>query len=308
MRDFMEFAEKEAGMLVRKLLGVGHTALVSEGSSAKDLVHTGADIATVGDEVVGDAVIEALRKEERRFAVYTEEKGKIDVPEGEYTVIIDDIDGTLNFKTGRGMMPHGTVIGVFEGTLPRFEDCIAAGFLEFNSKNLFYAERGRGSFIVTGFTNGNTEEERIRTSGRKRIEGDFPLKISYDMVALGTLGPEIVQSMGTFQWPYDARSKAFHIAQIAAGDADALVTADNVYGGRKRIGPEEIGPLYLLVKEAGGHVTRWDGKDIGEERIIFTPGKTPDVIVSATRSLCQDISKRLYELQEVSEYLRSKNI
>jgi len=303
----MSLTIEEAGQLVKDSLLTCYKALEAAGKDAKKIEGKQIDVSTKGDQIVGDAIINYLRNYKTPFVLYTEEKGKVELrPKCSHSIIFDDIDGTLNFKEGMGMLPFGTILGVFENTDPTFNDCIASGFLEYNSGNLFYANRGQGAYSIEKFARGKREEARIRTSGRKSMEGSSSLKLALDIYSLGSLAPIFAKYSGQNNWLGDFRCKLVHIAQIAYGAQDLLVFADNYSNRNKRSTAEELASGYLLVKEAGGSVLNWKGKDVGPEKVGLPEKRTFDIVMGSTEELVREFLKQIYASPEIASYMKNK--
>lgn len=298
---------QSAETLVREALLAGYKALEAAGEDARKIEGPQIDITTKGDLLVGAAITEFLKFQHvPPAAVYSEERGKevID-PTSMYSVIFDGIDGTWNYAHGRGMLPYGTVLGVFGDADPAFRDCLAAGFLEFTSGNLYYAARGCGARVIDGFARGGDKATQIKTSGKQEING--PLNIAPDLYMLGSTAPAFVKLSSESHWLKDFACSGAQIALIADGSLDIFITADNCANRNKRKTGEELGPGYLLVKEAGGAVLDWRGEDIGPAKIGLAERKGFDVVVAATEELGQAfIVKKMLTASEVQAYLKDR--
>ncbi len=268
------------------------------------------DVTTRGDAAAGEAMVAYLKDVEPIGVVYTEEQGKVVLnKDGRYSVILDDIDDTKNFKEGFGMLPHGSTVGVFEGRDPRFCDCLASGYLDYPSGNFFYAIKGKGCFVREGLKKGtNIDIKQLHTSGREQlfIEGKN-LTMLPDIYMLGDLAPEFMKYSAK-AWLGDFRCTAVQLALIAAGSADVFIAGDNAFNPNKHRTGEEIGPGYLLVKEAGGAMTDWNGRDIGKEKVGMTEKKTWHYIVAASRELAMELSINMRNNPVIGYYMHQKKI
>lgn len=299
---------QEAEKIVKESLRVGYEALRKEGEAAKNIEGDQRDITTRGDIIVGDAIIENIKSYKIPFTFYTEEKGKIRTAGAENSAILDDIDGTDNFKRGLGMLPYGSILGIFDNEDPIFSNCISAGFLEFNRDNLFYATKGKGAHLIKNFSNLFQKENKtwIKTSGRETIKGEIPSRFMIDLYMLGNLAPSFARYSGEDQLQGDFRCKALHMVQVAYGGTDLFVFADNCNNLKKRATAEELAPGYLIVKEAGGSVLDWSDKDIGNQKVGMGEKKGYNIIVAATENLGRDLLKDLQRDAIVSKYISDK--
>lgn len=292
------FAEK----IVKESLFEGYVALKKAGDDAKQIEDESKlkDIVTKGDKIVGQAMLDYIKSYNMPAIVYSEEV-PITVLGNEpiWSVVDDDIDGTDNFKYGRGMLPHGSIIGVFDKPDPAFEDCISAGFLEFNSGNLYYATKNEGAHVITSYAKDrevNRDSQnpvKIVASNKKEIKG---LKIANDQYMVGDLAGAVADYSAEGHWVKDLACKAIHLAYIADGTFDVFVSADRCSNRAKKCTGEELGPGYLLVKEAGGSVLDWQGRDIGKELISLDKKKVFNFVAGAnyelTKNFVEDMNRR----------------
>lgn len=282
---------------------------VNADSKAHELQGKQVDVTIRGDIIAGEAVIKRILELRESFVIYTEEKGLL-IPKGDpkYTIIFDDIDGSINFKEGRGMLPHGTILGMFDTAEPRFKDCIASVFLEFNSGNLFVAGRGSGSYLIEGFAENDSHSKvKIHTSGKTSMEDPGLLKIGLDRYLLGDLAEPLAEYDRYMTVFY--RSKAVHIALISLGALDLDISPSKFIGKvstemrKMKAGIEEIAGGYLLIKEAGGEVFDWEGRDIGNQKIDLKSGNAPDFIMAATAPLGLELVKDMQSNSEIKYYM-----
>jgi fructose-1,6-bisphosphatase/inositol monophosphatase family enzyme len=281
----------------------------TRGSEGKRSLSKGKDFLTKADIDSGKAIVDVLREANIPFVVYSEEsKDPILIgKDAEYSVVFDELDGTRNYRDSFGTIPHGPIIGIFNSPDPKFRDCLVSGYLEFNSGHLFYAKRGEGAFLVQGFAKGADLEERISTGGKRHMEGEGMLTIAPDFYMLGNLSEPFATFAGKGPLT-DIGSTAHHLAMVASGGVDIFVFANNChFPGKHRTG-EEIGPGYLLVKEAGGSMLHWAGNDMGESKIGLGEGKTFHGVVASTEELAGEFIAEMHEMGEVRAYMNSEKL
>ena len=305
-----KFIQPRAITIVEGMLFEAYNAVHGK-DELKKTTSTNIDIATKGDAAAGEAMVEYLKKIKDIGVVYTEEQGKVVLNKnGQYSVILDDIDGTKNFKEGFGMLPHGSIAGVFKGRDPRFCDCMAAGYIDFPSGNLFYAIDGMGFYVKEGLAKKGLESKtkKLKTTGRKQlfIEGKN-LTMLPDIYMLGDLAPAFMEYSAR-AWLGDFRTSAGQLALVAAGSADLFVTCDNAFNPNKHKTGEELGPAYLMIKEAGGAMTDWLGRDVGKERVGLGEKKPWHAIVAATPKLADEFSRDMWKKPAIKEYMRKKGL
>lgn len=174
--------------------------------------------------------------------------------EADYTVVFDSIDASHHLIEGEGST--GPVIGIAESEDPCFDDIIAAGFLDLNYSRTHTAVKDQGSQthdLETG------KRKDLKASDQKELGTGAETKI---LLQQGFLAdhPEIAREAWK-RWCADYGSQARHYAMIAAGKRDIYIT-----GGHSTIDakpantPEEAAGMYLLIKEAGGAMTDWNGE------------------------------------------------
>jgi len=292
---------------VKKALLASYSAVMRRGDRAGFTRDTPTDLKTSGDVAASKAWSEYFGNSGLPVTVYTEELENplSHSPAPVYSAVGDEIDGTHNLKYGLGMLPYGSILGIADKADPRFRDFIASGFLEFNSGNLFYAVREGGAYIIKGWTGKETKAVRLKTSGKKRLD-EPELNVIADVYMLGGLAgafmPLVAKRGGDF------RSTAVHLAMVACGSCDIFISGDNCPNPKKRRTGEEIGPGYLLVREAGGAVFDWNGNDLGEERVALPEKKTFHVVVAATEELGREFVEEMHRTQEIADYLKRKKI
>jgi myo-inositol-1(or 4)-monophosphatase len=168
---------------------------------------------------------------------------------------VDPLDGTTNFLHG---LPHFAVSIAMEED----GEMVAGVVYDPPKDELFWAARGEGAFCG---------EQRVRTSGAQTLangvvatgvphrgRGDHP---SY-LAALGRVMNEVsgIRRFG---------AAALDLAYLAAGRFEAFF--------EKGLAPWDVAAGGLLVREAGGIVTRSDGSPMGL--------RDADVLASATPAI-----------------------
>ena len=206
------------------------------------------DFVTVSDKKVEKILIDELQKARPSYSILSEEIGLIKNDE-ECKWIIDPIDGTSNFLHG---IPHFAISVGLE-----VKNEIVCGIIYDPIKDeMFVAEKGNGSYL---------NNQRIRVSSRKKLKDciiftggprqnakfkDLSLK-EYNNFSSIVLTP--IRKMG---------SAALDLAYVAAGRCDGFWQRNLKYW--------DIAAGIILVKEAGGFITDFDGgsKYIENETIL----------------------------------------
>lgn len=180
-------------------------------------------------------IISAIRKKFPGHNIISEESGNAN-RDSEYTWYIDPLDGTHNYI--KKFPLFGTSIALEHMGQVKFG---AINLPYFNE--LYFAEKGRGAFL-----NGR----RTRVSGQKNIRRAF---VVTDL-ALRYYPSDKIRMIKKLKGKiYDLRvlgCAVYDYAMIARGSADAYIT--------RYTNAWDMAAGALIVEEAGGKVTGFDGK------------------------------------------------
>jgi len=217
-------------------------AIINRASLDVDLVQVSAkgrsDFVTEVDRAAEEAIIDVLRTAYPQHGFLAEESGASN-PEGnnEYTWIIDPLDGTTNFI--HGFPQYAVSIGL------KHKGVLAQGVIYDPTKNeLFTATRGRGAYL---------NERRIRVSKRIQLNEaligtGFPFRDFDGLDEYLSMFRELTARTAGIR---RAGAAALDIAYVAAGRLDGF--------WELQLAPWDIAAGTLLIREAGGIVTRPDG-------------------------------------------------
>lgn len=195
------------------------------------------NVATDADVAAEQAILAILKREFREHEILAEESGKSEGGSSEYTWLVDPLDGTNNFLFG---------IPFFAVTLAltRGDDTLLGVTYDPVRDELFHTVRGQSAML---------NYEAVSASGRDKLESAL---VGFD---LGYSAPEgrLLLDLAGEIWAhtYGMRllgSAALGLAYAAAGRLDIYC--------HRCLYPWDIGAGILLVRNAGGIVTDWDGK------------------------------------------------
>jgi len=96
-------------------------------------------VLTEADLAIGKFILENIQEQFPDYNVIDEEAGVVDNG-SEFTWVVDPIDGTSNFAAA--VPTYGIMIGILKGTQP-----IAGGFVIPQTKEVYIAEKGMGTFL-----------------------------------------------------------------------------------------------------------------------------------------------------------------
>lgn len=198
-----------------------------------------ADYVSEADHRAEKTLFEELRHARPKYGFIMEESGVVEGQDNSNRWIIDPLDGTLNFLHG---VPHFAVSIALE----RDREIFAGVIYDPINDQLFWAEKGKGAFL---------NDNRIRVSARRKFdeslfatgipfagrEGHRDFLVQLENVMASAAG---VRRFG---------SAALDLAYVAAGRYDGF--------WEKGINSWDMAAGIILVREAGGYVTDFDGKN-----------------------------------------------
>tara|TARA_Y100001949_G_scaffold175836_1_gene186758 strand:+ start:337 stop:1131 length:795 start_codon:yes stop_codon:yes gene_type:complete len=219
------------------------------------------DFVTVSDKRVEKILIDELQRARPNYSILSEEIGLIKKDE-EFKWIIDPIDGTANFLHG---VPHfGISIG-----LEHNKEIICGIIYDPIKNEMFFAEKGNGAYL---------NDQRMRVSARSKLmdciiftggpsfkSNDEDKKLSlkeYEKFSSKVGTP--LRKMG---------SASLDMAYVAAGRCDGF--------WQRNLNYWDIAAGIILVKEAGGFVTDFNGNDkyIENKNILVTNSKINEQMI-----------------------------
>ncbi len=200
------------------------------------------DLVSEVDRAAEEAIIEVINAAYPEHAILAEESGASG--DSEYVWIIDPLDGTTNFL--HGFPQYCVSIGVYCKGVPTH------GVIFDPTRNdLYVASRGRGAFL---------NDRRLRVSKRdKLIDGligtGFPFRMFEHLDAYNAMLKDMMTKCAGVRRPGSA---ALDLAAVAAGRFDGFWEIG--------LSPWDMAAGVLMVTEAGGLVTDFEGNDKFMER------------------------------------------
>ncbi len=271
----MLFSTKELRALCVNALELSAKTLELAGKKGITKVSAKGDLntSTRADKLISAALCKFFKNSKLPAILYSEETGKLVLTNNpQYTVAIDDLDGTENYRRGHGSLPFCTVVAIFDSTSPCFKDAIVAGVIEHNSGNTWIAIRGNGTYF-----NGN----KITKMKNKKINRLTLIAVNHHGAQKNVVKLKRIHHDA---WVKDFGAAAFHLAGVSSGMFDAYVSS----AWQKA---HELGAGYLLVKESGGAITDLKGKPI--DKVKFDFDALYSIIAASTPSLVKQIVNRI---------------
>lgn len=214
--------------------------------SSKDGHH---NLVTEYDHKSEKAILEFIKQNVKNSHFLAEESGTVGKDTAEVLWIVDPLDGTVNFA--HRLPTFAVSIAAQIG-----KEVITGVVYQPITHELFVAEKGKGAFL-----NG------------KKIEVSQISEIEKSILATG--------------FPYDLAKNPFHciehfvdilklgipIRRMGSAAIDLAYTASGRFDGffEVELAPWDVAAGKLLVEEAGGKVTHWDGApfNINSRQTIF---------------------------------------
>lgn len=226
MKELVENVARKAGDFLVEHFRKDQTLLKLR-SSAKEAI-------TAYDKMVNDLIIEEIKRHYPHHSLLTEESGFLE-GNPDWLWIVDSLDGTGNFASSNPLF--SVCIALMHGSELLLGAIYAPAINEF-----YFAERGSGAYL-----NG----ERIEVSQISELSQSY---IFY--CEGGEKNRSRTGKVWSKVYPHvmDMRklgSAGLEIAWVAAGRGEAYLTT--------KIEPWDVAPGVLLVKEAGGEVSDFQG-------------------------------------------------
>jgi len=241
-----------------------------------------------GDLQAENAVIDTLVNGPYLFLIHSEENGIVKIKNGDrpldYLAVLDGIDGSKSYKENFGKGRYATMFGIFSNTDPRYGDYLFSGIMEHATGRLFYAVKGKGSFVLK-----DGVKTRIHCSTKEKLDPRTSVlnaDTNFDRVFHVHVVGQVTDKLPGF----DVRlgdSSAAHYADLARGAVEAVIEStrkDNL----------EIGDAYGLITEAGGTMITLDGTNLGDQKYLSFGQDDHVVVISvANASIAKDLLVRI---------------
>lgn len=225
----------------RGILGFGYDGLMSAMGANRF-----GESALLADMVSEKEMIKGLEASGLSFQVYSEEHNEFTIGEDpSLSVFMDGIDGSKAFSRGR---PSGTMLSIYQGLNPTFDDYLVSEVILHPSGNLFIARKGNGTRLIDERSIGH----RVHTSGIAALDHNTRLGIDVHWDFVRQFYASIIND-----FKFDpADSTAVQFTELAHGKLAAILQCT-------RKDSLELAVGYPLVREAGGIVVDEHCRDLG---------------------------------------------
>jgi len=232
---------KHVAVATEAVLVAGALQKERYGSKDLDIQYKGEiDLVTAVDRACEAAIVGLLRRRFPDHDIVTEETD-LERRGSRYVWFVDPLDGTTNFA-------HGYPFFCSSVALTADGEVVAGAVYDPIKEELFTAERGAGAHL-------NGRSLRVTDRGdllRSLLTTGFPYDLREDLA--GTLRL-FNRFMGVARAIRRDGAAALDLSYVAAGRADGF--------WEERLRPWDVMAGALLVREAGGLVTRFDGSPLG---------------------------------------------
>ena len=196
------------------------------------------DFVSNADMLAEKTLIEQLSADKPDFGFITEESERVEPKNGcSYYWVIDPIDGTTNFL-------HAVPCFSISVALMDKDEVVAGVSFNPVTNELYYAEKGQGSFLMTP-----TGNVRLRVSGRNSLDCSLIGSNGYNSTRNRQVIEKVITKVASVRYN---GSTTMALASVAAGQYDAYIAT--------RFKLWDIAVGYLLIKEAGGYISNFKGE------------------------------------------------
>jgi myo-inositol-1(or 4)-monophosphatase len=226
------------------------------------------DTTLVADRDAEAAILDVL-SQAGESKILSEERGVVGAKDAKWNVLVDPLDGSSNFE--RGIPFYCTSIAVLEGN--RIRDAKYAVVRNLVNGDVYFAGRDTGA---------TKNRKEIRTSHTSSLGSSL---LTVDMCrARSGIVKRLAPLIASAKRQIHLGANALELCFIAEGRVDGFVDVR----GRMRV--TDFGGGYLIVRGAGGIVTREDGDEL-DPRLNLTDRFS--YIAAANRALHRQLLRSL---------------
>lgn len=260
------------------------------------------DVSRKFDLEVERIVINYCKENNLKVKIYTEESGEVKIVEKpEWTIFLDPVDGSVNFR--RGIEGSTFAIAAAPGEVRiekgfKLEEIHYALVGSIISGSICYAAKRKGTYykgIFNGF-----KEKRVFGSKNRELE-DACVEIDLDFGSVSEIEAisekksqkiervfPLIHPVRRVKFIRRHGSAALSLMEVAMGALDAYIDV------RDRLTPESWLAGYLLVKEANGVFTDMSENEVKEIRSFRDAG-------SFVASGNQELHKKIFKYLKVEK-------
>ena len=258
----MDAEIKELALKITKSISRKVRALQSQNINLGRKIGIGADGTPTEyiDKITEDIAIRYIKKSRIPINILSEEAGYLDM-NGDYTFVLDPIDGTRNAI--RGVPFYATSLAVGRDTLDSVEYGIV---LNIPTGDIFIAEKNLGTYF-------NNRQVFAPDHPSSSILSSLDLGRNVDDLTLQFVKKNKVRALG---------AASLEMSMVAIGAIDFYMM------GREYLRVTDIAASTLIVREAGGVVTNCNGEKIN---MPLNLDERTSIIAACNEGLIKNILK-----------------
>lgn len=206
-----------------------------------------------GDLETENAVLDILKRYNLPIMVLSEEHGRVTDIHPHPTMLgtLDGIDGTIVMKEKFGIGDYGTMLAIYKGLDPTYDDWLAAGIMLHSFlPMMLLASQGEETELNIGVINGKVKRLKF-------TEHQSPPPVYIDRYF--EANNRIARWLPHMRW-VNLKSSAAHYFKVMLNNQVMLECT------RKQ--NLELAAGYPLIKSVGGDIFTLDGKSIGHRKFL----------------------------------------
>jgi fructose-1,6-bisphosphatase/inositol monophosphatase family enzyme len=233
----------------------------------------GGDTSLRGDIESEQEAIRVLRVNNFPAIVYAEEHGIVELSETpKYLIVIDGFDGSSGLaknNKARG----GTMLAIAENLNPRYEDFIFGGITDFSTSRIIYGLKNKGVLLLNKLSKDlkNMKISKLEKFPKKYFNLDIRVHID-DPKYWGEYAEGITSQLNSiakitrenFTNKLEGKVKLSGLNSSGAMCMDLAVGEVDAVCGVSAKGVFEQPSEYPILREIGGTIVDYSGKDIGK--------------------------------------------
>jgi myo-inositol-1(or 4)-monophosphatase len=244
------------------------------------------DIVTVMDQRSEQLLRRRLLAARPRDAVLGEEEGSSVRPAdwSGLTWVVDPIDGTVNYLYGLPAYAVSVAVVTGDPTVPGEWEPVAGAVCSPAAGEVFHARRGGGAALRTRGAAAGSRRLHVGT-GQELAGALVGTGFGYraqDRARQGAVAAALLPGVRDLR---RGGSAAIDLCSVAAGRLDAYYESG--------LHPWDLAAGRLVVEEAGGVVSGWQGRPPSGEMVIAASPSLHEELHGALRSAVEEIGRRV---------------
>jgi len=257
-----------------------YKTILYDGTKSANTKNQYGDTSLIMDIAIEELIIKEFRKSGIPLRVVSEEHGIVNLDlNPKYTLFMDGLDGSSVYKNNPQTGRFGTMIAIYDGLDPIYNDYISAGIIEYTTNNIYLCTKNKGTFLIR-----NKEKINIMCTSKNEINKKSKIYIDK---AFDINNKTFSEPLSNYNIVYLKASAPYYVDFIEGKCIFVLECT--------RKGNLEIACAYALVKEAKGYMIDLYGNELGlKKHFNFSSNINLYTPVITTPSL--DMYKNLIKL------------